>query len=202
MGMVLGLTTLSDENIERVVADPPLVWRVVAPDDPEIYEASRREQRKPSFLSRLLGNKPADPPPSAAFALGAAEGIATDLDKAWHGIHYLLTGTADAAAMPWSFLISGGRSVGDIDVGYAPARAFTAAETRSIAEALADVGEDELRARFDPGDMTSKEIYPEIWNRGLPEDDPFGYLVEYHRLLRGFLQQATEAKVGIVVTLS
>ena len=135
-------------------------------------------------------------------ALGEAEGIATDLDKAWHGIHYLLTGTADAGETPWSFLISGGAHVGDIDVGYGPARVFTSVETQSIAEALARVGEDELRSRFNPDDMTSKEIYPEIWHRGLPEDDPLGYLVEYYRLLRGFLQQAIDARVGIVVTLS
>ena len=202
MGMVLGLTTLSDENIERILADPPLVWRVVAPDDPEIYAEARREQLKPSLLSRFFGKKTDQLPPPEQLWLGEAEAIATDLDKAWHGIHYLLTGTADEGDMPLSFLMSGGRIVGDIEVGYGPARVFTSAETQAIADALAPLSEDELRARFDPDDMMSREIYPEIWSRRPPEDDPIGYLVEHFRLLRGFLQQTTESGVGIVVTLS
>lgn len=35
MGMCLGLVALSDKNIARVLQDPPLVWRVIAPDNPE-----------------------------------------------------------------------------------------------------------------------------------------------------------------------
>ena len=57
------------------------------------------------------------------------EGFADfDIDKAWHGIHYLLTGTAWEGAAPLNFLVAGGRPVGDVDVGYGPARAFSGAE--------------------------------------------------------------------------
>lgn len=35
MGMCPALCTISDANIQRVLADPPLVWKLVAPDDPE-----------------------------------------------------------------------------------------------------------------------------------------------------------------------
>ena len=63
------------------------------------------------------------------------------------------------------------------------------------------VSEDELRARFHPAEMTAKEIYPEIWSRDSPDDETIGYLIEYYRLLRGFLQQAVDANVGIVVVL-
>ena len=64
MGMVLELTTLADENIERILADPPLIWRVVAPDEPEFYEAARREQAKRrSWSDPWLWNRAI--PPSA-----------------------------------------------------------------------------------------------------------------------------------------
>ena len=202
MGMVLELTTLADENIERVLADPPLIWRVVAPDEPEFYEASRREQAKPSFLAKLLGRKSGQISQSADVTLGRSEGITADLDKAWHGIHYLLTGTADEGDQPWTFLVSGGRTVGDIEIGYGPARVFTSAETKSILDALLTLTDEEPRSRFDPADMTAKEIYPEIWSRGDPEEETIGYLLEYFAVLRGFLQQAAEAKVGMVVTLT
>jgi hypothetical protein len=41
-----------------------------------------------------------------------------DGDKAWHGIHFLLTGTAGEGTPPLDFIVRGGQEVGDIDVGY------------------------------------------------------------------------------------
>ena len=201
MGMVLVLSALADENIDRVLADPPLAWRVVAPDDPDAYEQARREQDKPSFLGALLGKGSRRVPEVEDLALGDAPGISTELDKAWHGIHYLLTGTADEGEPPWSFLVSGGRTVGDIEVGYGPARVFTSAETHVISEAITPLTDDELRARFRPADMTAKKIYPPIWSRGSPDQETIGYLLEYFALLRAFLRQAADAKLGMVIAL-
>ena len=199
MGMVLVLSTLADENIDRVVAYPPLVWRVITPEDRDVYEESRREYAKPPFLGALFGKGRRQVPEVENLALVDAEGISTELDKAWHGIHYLLTGTANEGEPPWSFLVSGGRNVGDIEVGYGPARAFTSAETKLIAEAIVPLTDDELRERFRPADMTAKKIYPHIWSRGSAET--IGYLLEYFALLRGFLSQAAGARVGMVVAL-
>jgi hypothetical protein len=207
MSMILGMVTLGDANISRVLDDPPLVWRVIAPDDPEAYESARRAPPKSSFLGRIFGRPPAagrsaPGASSEAFALAEGEGLSTDLDKAWHGIHYLLTGTAWEGREPLNFLVSGGREVGDIDVGYGPARVLSAAQTRAAHEALAQVSDDELRRRFDPDEMTRKEIYPEIWDRPPEEDDTLGYLMEYVGVLRGFLAQAVDQGQGLVVCLS
>ena len=198
MGICLGLATLNDSNIARVLADPPLIWRVIAPDDPETYEHARRETG--SLLGKMFGRKGA----SAAreFVLGEWEGIATDLDKAWHGIHYLLTGTAESGDFPWCFLLVGGRAVGDVDVGYGPARVFSCAQTKNIHTALATLNEDHLRSRFKPSEMTAMDIYPEIWSRGSPDDETIGYLLENYSILQGFLHQAVENEVGVVVYLS
>jgi hypothetical protein len=200
MGMVLGLTTLSDANIERVLSDPPLIWRIVAPDDPDVYEQARRAQAGTSLFRQLFGSKkPATP--DADLTLSEGEGLDTDLDKSWHGIHYLLTGTSSGGDQPWAFLIHGGRPAG-IEVGYGPARLFTSAETRSILEALEQLTVERLRSRFDPDDMTAKKIYPEIWSRGDPDEHTIGYLLEYFVILRGFLRQAVDAGAGIVVSLT
>ena len=59
MGMALALHTISDENISKVLADPPLIWRVIAPDDPEIYQHARAE-KQPGVIGRLLGAKPVE----------------------------------------------------------------------------------------------------------------------------------------------
>jgi len=205
--MILGLATLGDANISRVLADPPLVWRVIAPDNPEAYESARQSLAPPSFLARLFGRTPKAAPSDRGgtadpFVLAEAEGLSTDLDKAWHGIHYLLTGTAVEGRPPLDFLVSGGREVGTIDVGYGPARVLSAAEAQAAHEALARIGDDDLRARFNPADMTKKKIYPEIWDRDPKDDDTLGYLLEYTRILRDFLAQAVEHRQGLVVFLT
>jgi Domain of unknown function (DUF1877) len=129
MGMCLCLVTLSDANIDRVLRDPPLIWRVVSPDDRELFESARAEQRRgPGLIGRLFGQK-REIPSTSDLELTATEGHEADLDKAWHGIHYLLTGTAWEGEPPLDFLVRGGRTVGTIEVGYSPARVLTAEET-------------------------------------------------------------------------
>lgn len=207
MSMILGLTALTDATIARLLADPPLVWRIVAPDDPEAYEQARAEaDRPPSFLGRLLGAKPATPKTGARdfspFVLGPGEGADVDLDKAWHGIHYLLTGTADGGVFPASFLLLGGREVGDIDVGYGPARVMTAEETRDAHEMLSSLSDDALRARFDPAQMMRRQIYPEIWDRDPGDDDTLGYVMENVADLRQFLAAAARDGLGVMITVT
>jgi hypothetical protein len=91
------------------------------------------------------------------------------MEKTWHGVHYLFTGTAWEGEPPLNFLLAGGREV-DIEVGQAPARTHTFAETRAIATALSEISDAELRARYDPAEMMRLEIYPEVWDRGLEEN--------------------------------
>ncbi len=201
MSMCLGLATLSDAHIDRVLGDPPLIWRVVAPDDPDPFEAARAAQQKPTLPSRLFGPRQ-ETPTAVGLELSATEGTGTDLDKAWHGIHYLLTGTAWEGVPPLNFLLGGGRSVGDIVVGYGPARVLSLAETRKACDALRAVTDEDLRARFNPTDMLAEEIYPGIWARELEDDDTLGYLLEYVQTLRRFLDQAVAQGLGLVVYLS
>ena len=201
MGMVVGLTMLGDHNIERLLSDPPLVWKIAAPDDPDLYDQARREANPTSPWSRLFGKAPVQTP-EIALVLTGQEGTSADLDKSWHGLHYLMTGSADAADMPLSFLVSGGRDVGDIEVGYGPARVFTAQETASILTAINAWTDDRLHARFNAAEMMRLEIYPEIWDRDPSGGEPLNYLVEYAGTLRAFLHQAVDLRLGLVVTLT
>ena len=205
MGMVAGFASVSDATIERLLADPPLVWLVLAPDDPEAYERARQREAddaKPGFVSRLFGAKA--PPPkqsTASLSLGDGEGDVGDIDKSWHGIHFLLTGGPDEGNAPLDFLVAGGEVVGDEDVGYGPARAFTSTETKAIASALAALSDDDLRRRYAPDAMMKAEIYPEIWDRTPPQDDPLGYLMEYVKVIRDTLATVTARGHGLLVYL-
>jgi hypothetical protein len=206
MSMILGLTTVSDATIARLLADPPLVWRLLAPDDPDAYQRARQSARKPSWLGRLFGRPAPEPAEDAddgpELALADGEGETKDLDKAWHGIHYLLTGTAWEGRMPLAFLLAGGRPVGEVDVGYGPARALTASETNAAHQALSRLADDELRRRFDPADMMRKKIYPEIWDSPPEEDDTLSYLMENVQDLRGFLGETVQRGYGLLVSVT
>lgn len=201
MGMALALRTISDDNISKVLADPPLIWRVIAPDDPEIYQHARAEkQKQPGFLARMFGAEPveiATDVPDLSTSNG--EGAETDLDKAWHGIHYLLTGTAWEGAEPLNFILCGGAEVGDVDVGYGPARVFQSEDVKNIATALSGLDDGALRERFNPDEMMSLEIYPEIWDRAPEDDDTLGYCIEYVADLRRFLTDAASNSMGIAL---
>jgi hypothetical protein len=208
MGMYLALSAVSDATIERLHADPPLIWQLVLPEQPDAVAQARAQMaQQPGLLGRLLGQQAAPPPSPAPPPLDLRSdegdlGEAGDLDKAWHGIHYLLTGTAWEGDPPLNFLLAGGREVDGIDVGYGPARTFSAVETRDIAAALARVSDQELRRRFAPDEMMHLEIYPEIWDRDPEEDDTLGYLMESVSSLRQALEIAVGRGYGLLVTLT
>lgn len=201
MGMVLNLISLGDENIQKVLKDPPLIWQVIAPDDEELYLEERKKSSKGKWFSGLFksGNEVGSTTIVREFANG--EFFENDLDKAWHGIHYLLTGTDYEGEFPLNFLLSG-ETVGNIDVGYGPARVFMTEDAKVIYETISKLPDEELRRHFNPSEMMKKKIYPDIWDRDPKKDDTLGYLMEYVQILRNFLHQVVKDKVGFVIYIS
>ena len=199
MSMILGFTTISDENIARVVAFPPLVWKFVAPDDPEAFDQDAAAYRRSGFLGRWF--KKQQPPADEDLELRDGEAVDEDLDKAWHGLHYLLTRTAWEGDPPLNFLLAGGRELPGIEVGYGPARVLTSAEVLELSRALDRVSEEWLRSRFDAADMMSKEIYPEIWDRDPAEDDTLGYCIENFQTLKKVFASAAAEHFGLIITI-
>jgi Domain of unknown function (DUF1877) len=121
-----------------------------------------------------------------------------DVDKAWHGIHYLLSGKADVGAEPLSWAVMGGEEIGD-EVGYGPARFLEPELVRNIAAWLPD--DSVFKSRFDPQAMERAGIYPEvIWVRD--DTDALEYLVENYRELVAFYKSAAERGDGAILWLS
>src|SRR5215469_5970475 len=88
-----------------------------------------------------------------------------DLDKAWHGIHYLLTGSIEPNGTLASKVIMGGEAIGP-DQGYGPAQLLQPDEVKEIAQLLDRTTPDTLRQRFKPKEMTRAGVYPAIiWER-------------------------------------
>ena len=94
------------------------------------------------------------------------------------------------------------KTIGDIDVGYGPARALTSKQVASFNIALSGISSDNLRQRYDPQALKKAEIYPEIWDNDPAEDDALGYLVEMFEDLKAFVEKTSEQKKGMVVYIA
>jgi len=110
-----------------------------------------------------------------------------DVDKAWHGLHYLLTGEAEGGPAPLSLAILEGAEIGP-ELDFGPARYLTPEEVGAVAQALAALTPASLAERYNSRDMREKQIYPEIWD----DDDPesVDYLLHFFPDLQRFYADA------------
>ena len=127
---------------------------------------------------------------------GKPDGKGISLDKAWHGLHFLLCGAAEPAPGPLGQAVLGGTEIGE-DLGYGPARYFTAAQTSEIAQALQAPGlEAVLRARFNPAGMTSLGLYPGGW-----DVNGVDWLIEAFHTVRDFYAAAATSGQAVVTVI-
>lgn len=166
-----------DETLERIRREPALAWKLVAPDEPEMYMQAR------PWWQRLLGRRNDLP-------LVALEGEAFDIDKAWGGIDYLLTEGRGAERAPLDFVLNPRTPVRGVHIGYECPFVLPAAEVRAIHEALSRLTDGELRARYDGPRMLEMDL--------IPEDDPFEieYLMQGVAALRAGARTAVERGMG------
>ncbi|MEV4350793.1 YfbM family protein [Actinoplanes sp. NPDC049596] len=120
-----------------------------------------------------------------------------DLDKSWHGLHYLLTGTTWEIADGAGSAILGGAEIGD-DNGYGPPRLLQPAEVQAVAAALSPITADALRARWDPAALTEAEVYPQYWD----DTDFESYLAPNFTVLRDFYLSAAAANQAVVLVIA
>jgi hypothetical protein len=122
--------------------------------------------------------------------------------RTWHGIHFLLTGSAWEGREPFCYLLKGGRETGNIDVGYGPARALSSSEVKAFYGVLSKISTDDLAARFDGPAMMREQIYPNFWDRDPKEDDTLSYLLSFYDNLREFLDKCSSGSKGAITYLS
>ena len=124
------------------------------------------------------------------------------LDKAWHGIHFLLTGSEWEGEEPWCYLVKGGEEIGGEDHHYGPPRALRPNQIADWANALSTISTEDLRKRFNPKAMMKADIYPSIWDRVVEEQGNLEYLLEYYEALRSFVERTKNENKGAIITLS
>ena len=123
-----------------------------------------------------------------------------EVDKAWHGIHYLLTGVAEGGPEPQSLAVFGGEEFGP-EVGYGPARFLSPDQVRRVAESLATITPEALAQRFDAKDMEAQQIYPDvIWVRD--GQAALDYALDNYQPLRVFYRDAAARGDAVIQWLS
>ena len=120
-----------------------------------------------------------------------------DVDKAWHGIHYLLTGSDWQGELPLFNAVLGGKEFGSEDLGYGPPRYLTKEEVQELNEALEKISWNELEKRYDPLTMSKLEIYPDIWD----DEDALEYLEHHFNALKNFLADTARQEKALVLYL-
>lgn len=182
MGMVFLARALQPDELRAVLADPEsiedLLWEEDFDDDDEDDDPDASGERASGLA----------PDPERT----------VDLDKSWHGVHFLLTGTDWDASTPLGMAVLGGRPVGE-DLGYGPPRLLEAAEVQAVAQALAQVDQDTLARDYAPARFVQADIYPQIWDE---EDVLVEYLLPNLRKLTDFYARASAREEAVVLALT
>ncbi|MGD9683201.1 MAG: YfbM family protein [Candidatus Obscuribacterales bacterium] len=123
-----------------------------------------------------------------------------EMGKLWHGVHFLLTGSPWEGEEPACYLLHGGETIGDIDVGYGPARAINPQQVKAFHEFLKKINRKEIEKRFDQDAFAKNEIYPSIWKNG-SDRESIDDLDSSIQELRDFLEVGAKTSCGAVMWL-
>ena len=122
-----------------------------------------------------------------------------DIDKTWHAIHFLLTGTEGEGDPPFCNAVLGGAPLGEVDVGYGPARFLLPTEVAEVSTLISSIPESELRHRLDLPVMKELGIYPNVWEDA---DEEWEYVLPNYRALVLFFGEAAKAGEAMLLYLT
>lgn len=198
MGMEGNLRSLSLAELERARQDADFLEPFV-----------RREIPRELVMRKLASPRPLPMEVRAhyeALLAGAPEGVTLapllDLHKAWHGIHFLLTGRASGGEPPLAHAVlpAEGQTLGH-DQGHGLPGYLLPEQVKAVATALGSLDRATLERRYDPREMTALDIYPStIWSRS--DEDNFDWLMQFFQPLPGHYADAAERDRAMIVWIA
>jgi hypothetical protein len=125
-----------------------------------------------------------------------------DIEKAWHGLHYLLSGDAEETVPGAGEAVLGGVETGPT-LGYGPARLLGPERVAKVSSALSSLTREALRARFNPKAMSVAQVYPGGWegDDGNGNEETAQWLLEAFEGVRDFYQAAASRGAGVLLYL-
>lgn len=115
-------------------------------------------------------------------------GRGVDLDKHWHAIHFLLTGSAEPTDSPLSLILGGFEEIGP-DNGYGPAWIVPKEALIAFNDALSTRTDEQWIAGYDAAAAVKAQVYiaEALLNEG---DEALEFLAEDLKRLREFVAAA------------
>jgi len=154
------------------------------------YRVSREQ------LEELLKN----PELVSEVVFGKEEGPSTlEIDKAWHGIHFLLTGNPWGGEPPLKYIVLGGKALGKKGLGYGLPQYITSGQVKEAAKGLSEISMDELRKRYNPDRFFDVDIYPGIWDEG---EEALDYLLGFFPDIVEFFESAAKNDQAIIFAIT
>jgi len=125
-----------------------------------------------------------------------------DLDKAWDGIFFLLTGNNIEHGHDHTnarILFSGQLIDESQDMGYGPAHYLSPEQVAEVNDQIQAIAVADLKLQYDPKRMESLEIYPLIWDEG---DGAFDYLAAHFTSLQAFYLEAAKNGEAVITFIN
>jgi hypothetical protein len=199
MGLTCALYRAPGAQLERIIENPATLERFIdSVDGPPLPVRRVRPKGLAGLVLRLFPITITEVDSSAVpnSPAGAADpDRRVDIEKGWHGLHFLFTGTADEGEEPACYLVRGGDDLDD----EGRARALRPQQVRAFAEYLSALTPGELERCYDPARMTALGIYPQIWTHS---GDPLQWLLQCFTEVQAFMIKAAAAGDGVIVHIA
>lgn len=191
MSMLCNLYRITPEQVTRLKTFPDAVneWIGLTAPPP-----------KTSFLSKLFGKQPKQPPPSAQGVEPIAETDTFELDQAWHILHFLFCGASAEGPWPTGFLMSGGEEVGP-DQGYGPIRLLAPELSQAVATFLDAQSFQLLDSAYVASDIEAAEIYWQASSDGTERQRQVEELWNMVKALQVFFERTVRAGHATLVSI-
>jgi hypothetical protein len=203
VGLTCALYRATGVEIDRIIEDPATLDSFIeAVEGPSLPVRTVRPKGLLGLILRLFPITITEVDSSAASSEQERmpdSDRTIDIEKGWHGLHFLFTGTDDTGDEPACYLVRGGDDLDD----EGQARALRPPQVRRFAEYLSALTPAELERRYDPARMTALKIYPEIWTRPVaPGEDRLHWLLDCFADVQTFMNGAAAAGDGVIVHIA
>jgi Domain of unknown function (DUF1877) len=220
MSMICYVLGLSPPQIRMLRSTPSLASdvAVVAQRDQRAHREAARNRLSPegssaaeaqyrAMIETMPGRKEAEAQIAEARERLAGIGPfeqALDLQKSWHILHYLFTGTVYDSGAPGDALVTG-EDWGEDLAGYGPARLHDEAATRDFGRFLATLELERLQARMNYQEMMRVGVYGMPMGPGTDSDyegELRAEVASYFPALRDYIAKMSEQGYGLLLWLS
>ncbi|MFW5397410.1 MAG: uncharacterized protein DUF1877 [Candidatus Accumulibacter regalis] len=190
MSMLCGLYRITPEQATRLKDFPDAVGELLG---------FTTTLPRVSFLSKLFGKSPKEPPSGRKFE-PIAESDTFELNQAWHILHFLFSGSNAEGEWPAAFIMSGGEDVGP-DQGYGPTRLLVPELSRAVATFLDTQSFQTLDAAYIISKIEAAEIYWQASSEATERQRQVEELWSVVKALRAFFEHTVRAGNATLVSI-